>query len=142
MFEIHAQHGIRITTPRTTSCTVCTIEQQSVLCASDITIDACQDASKDSRYSSAWSERGAFATRSALCVPVKNGEGTVIAVVEVRMHVYTCSNISAHISVQVLNKMDTGGKPSAFDASDEKAVQLLASHVAALLQQLDLTAKH
>lgn len=71
------------------------------------------DVTKDSRWTG--DKVGGFATRNMLVAPVLNSDGEVVAV------------------IQLMNKKEgTGG----FDSSDEKALDMLCTHVAIFLDQL------
>jgi len=72
------------------------------------------DVSKDSR----WHRKPAdYPTKSMLCAPVLL-EGKVVAV------------------IQLLNKLGADGEPISFDASDERALKMMASHTAMFMAQL------
>jgi Transmembrane protein 65/GAF domain len=74
------------------------------------------DAYHDGRFNRDVDATTGYHTRSVLAVPVKDEEGKVIGV------------------IQMMNKTAENGSEAAFDTSDEKLVQMLASHVSSFIR--------
>jgi signal transduction histidine kinase len=88
------------------------------------------DAYQDTRFQPAVDLRSGYRTRSILCVPMRNGQGAIVGV------------------VQVLNKLagDRGGEPVPFTEDDEELLLALAAQAAVAIDNsklyLSLVAKN
>ena len=71
------------------------------------------DAYQDERFRQSVDKKTGYRTKSVLCVPVKRDDGTTRG------------------AIQMINKKGSDGSIQSFDQSDERLMEMLASHVAA-----------
>lgn len=74
------------------------------------------DAYEDSRFNQSVDQLTGYRTRSVICYPVRDDEGKLIGAIE------------------MINKKDHQGGDAIFTESDEKLIQMLASHVTAFIR--------
>ena len=97
------------------------------------------DAYEDKRFNRSVDKLTGYRTRSIVCVPVKNGQGSVIGAIQMIVSEWGKRNAMNDCSVTCLfqnKKADGETGDGKFDENDIKLLKMLSSHVSTFIEMV------